>query len=173
MTLAELKQRLAVPSAGEPYKRAVRDAIAAKRGAPPDATDDPDVLTAGPVGDPVMLTVPWDLLVSDNKRHGKPTTAKDRAENKQYRGLKRAMTATFRKQAPPHPVAPATITVDLYVGDLTDFDPPNLWKALADALRAADVIPDDRWRDVPRWTIGVAGYDPARPRAEITVQPLG
>lgn len=160
LSIRDLNKRLRMPGVGEPYKRAVRKALAAKRGEPGPEQIEP---AAGVVVHRVHITLPWDHLATDNYNE------LINPKRKRYTEAKRQFRERVMEQYSGAPIAmPVHIDVALYLPDERDLDPTNFWKLIADSIKGL-VVKDDAWRYMADSRIRVAGLDRANPRAELTV----
>lgn len=139
----------------------------------PDVTARGDAGTASPdagspagVSRPVHLSLPFDVLVSANKRSG-GMTGWTTAE---YRHKKAAAEAVIMEQcrALAFPSGPVRVVLTFYPPDRRRRDYHNLPKALFDAM-SEHVYTDDS--QVKHW-IGTVEEVDREPRVEITVESL-
>lgn len=112
-----------------------------------------------------MITLPWSVLVPDNRRHG---LLRGRILlTSEYRNALAAASAltSFQWKAPALKGSVA-VTVTLYEPDKRRRDLGNYTKLLADAMTRVVYVDDSQIDDL-RLVRG--GLDRAKPRAEITV----
>jgi Holliday junction resolvase RusA-like endonuclease len=131
-----------------------------------------------PLAFPLILTVEWSLLVSDNNKYGPPQARRSksgvtRAQNflsKEYREAKRVLKDRFRTRlgAGRAATVPLHILYRFYWPDRRVHDASNHLKLLNDVLTGI-VYRDDAQLHRGTWTTAV---DPDRPRCEIEIRPL-
>lgn len=147
------------PGVEEVQRRAIREALAIKRGEPEPEDAPLDVRAVRPV----RITVPWDHLATDNynelvnRKLGVYTAAKAR------------FRADVSAQYDGRPIeAPVHVDVALYLPNLIEIDPTNFWKLIGDSIKGL-LVKDDSWRHMADSRIRVAGLDRANPRLVLTV----
>ena len=111
----------------------------------------------------IRLTIPWELLASDNLRKGL-----DRSRYKRYKLARDAAHVHAREQvtsAPYH--GSVTLSVLFTVPDNRRRDPNNLTKLLCDALTGVAYKDDDQ---IHRMSWERTGPDPENAGAYVTVE---
>lgn len=116
----------------------------------------------------VDLVLPWDVLVSSNKRSGGMVGW----TTKEYREKRDAATTLVRFAHKGPPIErPVKVSVTFYPPDRRVRDSTNLMKAIVDALVAGGLLADDNDTVVRAWE-GYVEQPTADARAEISVQVL-
>ena len=155
-----------------PCRRAVESGVPRVPATPPAPREAPGKGPAAPraraarSGAPGRLTLPFALLVSDNRKAGGMVGVSSR----EYRAGKRAIRSEAREQW-----AGRTLTGEVrlrgvyWLPDERRRDTSNFVKALHDALETVCYEDDEQVTD---YAYRVAGEDAANPRLELVLEPL-
>lgn len=108
------------------------------------------------------VTVPWDLLVSDNDRlemwNGRPRLTR------RYKDSQAVIKGIAKKAGGPFE-PPMAAMIECWVPDNLRRDPANVLKQLLDAFQGT-IYKDDSWQYMPTIIIDVKGIDADDPRLE-------
>lgn len=119
----------------------------------------------------ISLTIPFRLLVSDNRKHITRSHGRGHVLTAEYRAAKDAIehTARLAMRGKPMLTDPVRLDVAIWFPDARKRDMLNYSKLISDAISRI-VIADDAQIHVAQWTR--QGIDRDRPRAELTLTPL-
>lgn len=114
------------------------------------------------------ITLPWDMLVTDNVKHANYSGKEDHVRYSRARDAVKAYGRLAAGLAAPIFTTPVQLTALVWVPDRRKRDVKNFSKVVEDSLEGAAYLNDAQ---VKRSTWEEAGMDAKYPRAEIEVTP--